>query len=166
MIKKILFFIIILVSISFSQRIGDVSTPYATVGWDSLYGYTIYYRLPVYRLLSNPGGWININQRMVDSLFNELIVLTDSLEYIIRNDTLISTPRAMGRASFVTTGTSIDVTVDSMKSTDYVQVTALGATITSNDVLSVVVGTNKFTVYRPAAGTSGLSFMWEWRRKR
>ncbi len=164
--KRIIFVLLLISTFTFGQKIGDVSSPYSIAGWDTVYGYTPYYLLPIYRLLSNPGGWININQRMIDSLFNKLIVLVDSLEFEIINDSLRNARLSWGKSAFSTTDQSVEVTRQGMKATDLVIVQPEGTTITSNDVLSVVPGVNKFTVYRPASGTSGLTFSWRWIRKR
>lgn len=82
-------------TLTFAQ-VGDTDSPFATNGWDAPEDSTTYYNLPIYRLLSNPGGWINISQRMVDSLFNALIVYTDTSELYIQNDTLRLHPSISG----------------------------------------------------------------------
>lgn len=86
--KKLITILILFLSTLTFAQVGDTDSPFATNGWDAPEDSTTYYNLPIYRLLSNPGGWINISQRMVDSLFNALIVYTDTTELYIQNDTL------------------------------------------------------------------------------
>lgn len=162
MIKKILIIVIIFINSLLAQRIGDITSPYSTSGWDTPYGYTTYFGLPLYRLLSNPGGWINISQRMSDSLFNALIVLTDTDELEIVNDTLYVSTDSWGRSAYSGTNTSKVVSVAGMKTSDAVIIQIEGSTITTDDISAVTVGTDEFTVTRIGAGTSDLPFIWKW----
>ena len=84
--KRFLLLISLFVGLNFAQ--GSTVTPYDTLGWDLPATYTNFYKLYIHRLLSNPGGRININTAKIDSLLNELIVFTDTSQIVIRNDTL------------------------------------------------------------------------------
>jgi hypothetical protein len=87
--RKILILLLILLSSSlFAQTVGETDSPYDIDGWDSPEDSTAYYNLAIFRLLSNPGGWINRNTRAIDSLLNELIIYTDTNSLYIENDTL------------------------------------------------------------------------------
>ena len=148
-----------------AQNIGDTSTPYDTTGgWDAPEEFTGHYGLPIYRLLSNPGGWINISQRMIDSLFYALIVYTDSLQHVIRNDTLINSPYASGIGAFSSTDSSDTVIVLGLDSLDIINVSARG-TYNVNDILKVQIKQDTLIVNRNSSGTSGLKYDWIWKRK-
>lgn len=88
--KVIIILFILFTSIIYAQ--GETTTPYDTTGWDEPQTFTDHYSFPIYRLLSNPGGWINRSQALVDSLLYELIVYTDSTQLCIENDTLKFSP--------------------------------------------------------------------------
>lgn len=85
---RIVFLVLFLPMLAFGQTVGETDSPYDIDGWDSPIDSTTYYKLKIFELLTNPGGWINRNTRAIDSLFNELIVYTDTSQLVIRNDTL------------------------------------------------------------------------------
>jgi len=87
-LKLTILILLLLSSFLFSQTVGETDTPYDIDGWDSPEDSTAYYNLAIFRLLSNPGGWINRNTRAIDSLLNELIIYTDTNYLYIENDTL------------------------------------------------------------------------------
>lgn len=87
--KQILFiFIMLFLSVSLLYGQGKTDSPFDISGWDKPVDSSDYYSLYYYQLLSNPGGWINRNTRKIDSLFNELVVYTDSTQLVIEDDTL------------------------------------------------------------------------------
>ncbi len=86
--KKILLILTFVSSIAFSQNIGSTETPYDTQGWDQPVDSTTYYKFFIAELLSNPGGYKNLNWKMVDSLLNALVVFTDTTQLVIQDDTL------------------------------------------------------------------------------
>lgn len=161
-IISIIFLIITSTSI-YSQ--GDVSTPYSTSGWDSPIEYTTHYHLPVYQLLSNPGGWINITQKRVDSLLNALVVYTKAPQLAIVNDTLVFSDSLSGINSFSGTAVVDTISIPGLKVTDVVVVSVRDAIPTSNDNLGVFVEANQALIKRNAGGTSGLKYNWIWIKK-
>lgn len=164
--KKIFLLFLLLISVSYSQRkTGSLASPYSTSGWDTLAARTIYYQLPIYRLLSNPGGWININQRMIDSLFNALIVFVDTTQHQIINDTLLNSSYSSGIDSFVGTAQTDTVSIVGLDSLDVVVVSVRSVEATSKDILSVKLIPNKAVIMRQSGGTSGLPYNWIWRRR-
>lgn len=87
--KRFLVLLILLIFASLSYGQGETDSPFSTEGWDKPADSSAYYDLFYYQLMSNPGGWINRNTRKIDSLFNELIVFTDSTQLVIEDDTLM-----------------------------------------------------------------------------
>ena len=79
-------------------QIGSTDTPFSTDGWEDPVDSTQYYKLFIYRLLSNPGGWINWQTQKIDSLLEALTVYTDTLELYIENDTLKINPAFLANA--------------------------------------------------------------------
>jgi hypothetical protein len=86
--KKIIIMIMFLVTSLLAQNIGTTTTPFDTSGWDDPAGYSEYYHFYYFRLLSHPGGRINLNTEKMDSLFNEFIIFIDSTQLVIEDDTL------------------------------------------------------------------------------
>lgn len=84
--KLVILFIIISSYSLYAQ--GSTTTPYDTLGWDAPADTTSYYGLYIYRLLSNPGGYINLNTKKIDSLLNKLVVYVNPSALQISNDTL------------------------------------------------------------------------------
>ena len=144
---------------------GSTLTPYSTDGWDNPIEYSTYYHLPIYRLLSNPGGWININTRKIDSLFHATIVFTDSTQLQIRNDTLIHSTFMSGQNSFVGTAQTDTVFISEIDSFDVFTVTPRENIPNANDVISVKVLNGKAVLQRLANGTADLKYNWIWIRK-
>jgi len=106
----LLFSILIIFSTGVFAQVGDTDSPFSTSGWEEPVDSTNYYKLFIYRLLSNPGGWINWQTQKIDSLLNALVVYTDTTEMYIENDTLRLSPYAMGElqhdtASVIVVGT-------------------------------------------------------------
>lgn len=164
--KKIFLILLLLISVSYAQRkTGSLASPYSIAGWDTLYGTTTHYSLPIYRLLSNPGGWINRSQRAIDSLFNKLIVLTDTTQLVIVNDTLRYSSSSSGIGTFSGTAETDTIPIVGLDSSDVVLVTVRDSIPTSNDILSVKLIANKAIIQRAAGGTTGLPYNWIWRRR-
>lgn len=167
--KKYLLLLVFVPLILYPQqriKVGDLSSPYATTGWDTLYGRTQYFNLPIYQLLSNPGGWININQRMVDSLLYKLIVYTDTTQMIIQDDTLVFSNDLSGIDEFTGTATTDTLLISGIDAGDVFIVTIRDAVATANDILSVFIEPNKVIIKRPSGGTSGLKYNWLWIKRR
>jgi hypothetical protein len=158
--KKLIVFFLIIVSISFGQvrKTGDISTPFSTLGWDAPHSFSSYYGLPFYRLLSNPGGWINISQRMIDSLFNKLIVFTDVTQLCIRNDTLVFSDSLSYQGSFSTTDTTDTVFVNGMDSLDVVVICARETDPKAYLWTEVITG--GVVANRSSGTVSGLKYNW------
>lgn len=154
--------VIFLMTMPVLAQVGDTDTPYATNGWDAPEAYSTYYNLPIYRLLSNPGGWININQRMVDSLFNALVVYTDTNQLYIENDTLKFSSNISGMDAFTTTAEYDTVVISGIDSLDVVIVSSREVVPSANDRLGVFLKSDTLIVGRPASGTSGLKYNWIW----
>jgi hypothetical protein len=166
--KSLIFILLICLStLSFAQvrKTGSLASPYSISGWDAPIDSTTYYKLKIFQLLTNPGGWINRNTREIDSLFNALVVFVDSLQMTIKDDTLKFSPYMSGQNAFSTTAETDTVNINGIDSLDIVTVSPREATPTANDILGVTVLTNKIVVSRPAAGTSGLKYNWIWIRK-
>lgn len=161
--KKLLFILILLTELIYGQ--GTTVTPYDTTGWSAPWGYTQYYRFYIFTLLTNPGGRGNLNTRKIDSLFNKLIVFTDTTQLSINNDTLKISDYATGHGVFDTTAQTDTVTVTGIDSSDVVVVTVREQAPGANDLLGVKVIAGKFIVMRPSSGTSGLKYNWYWIRK-
>lgn len=162
-IFSIVAFIFIITAVGYSQ--GDVTSPYSTTGWDAPYGYTTHYGLPIYTLLSNPGGWINKSQKAVDSLLYALVVYTDQKQLYIRSDTLVISDSLSFQGAFTGTAQYDTTVVPGADSLDVVCATAREAVLTANDLLSVYVKQDTVIVARPASGTSGLKYNAIWIRK-
>lgn len=167
--KRIFLLIFILVLIgsgtSAQTKKGSTATPYSTLGWDAPVEYSQYYGLYIYRLLSNPGGWVNKQTVRIDSLFNELIVFTDTTQLNIQNDTLRISNYAAGQNSFSGTAQYDTTLVSGIDSLDVVVVSVRESIPTANDLLGVKVIAGKIIVMRPSSGTSGLKYNWYWIRK-
>ena len=89
--KKYIFIFLLFFTIKgFAQ--GSTTTVFDTTGWSPAAGYSQYYKLYYFDLLSNPGGRYNINTRNIDLLLDSLIVYTDTSELYILNDTLRLSP--------------------------------------------------------------------------
>lgn len=157
-----LIFLIFLVS-NVVKGQGDVSSPYSTSGWDSPIDYTVHYHLPVYQLLSNPGGWININQRKIDSLLNALVVYTDTNQLTIVNDTLVFSSHSKGIGTFSGTAVVDTIPIPGLTVNDVVVVSVRDAIPTANDNLGVFVEAGRAIIKRNASGTSDLKYNWIWK---
>lgn len=151
----------IFAEVTFGQ--GDTDSPYSTNGWDEPIEFTDHYYLPIYRLLSNPGGHINWSQRKIDSLLFALVVYTDSQQIFIRNDTLFHANNSSGIDTFTTTLSRDTVTVAGLDSMDVVIVTARYDS--TGTVLAVKVETGRFIVIRSSTAISGQSYNWIWRKR-
>jgi hypothetical protein len=164
--KKVLIIILLLfcVSVQAQRKVGSLASIFSTSGWDVPNSYTPYYTLPYYTLLSNPGGWINISQRMIDSLFNKLIVKIDSLQFKIQNDSLRYSTYSSGQNAFDTTAETDTISITGLDSSDIFIVTIREAVPGANDLLGVKLISSKAIIQRPASGTSGLKYNWIWRR--
>jgi hypothetical protein len=165
--KKTLIIIILFCSISvFAQRkVGSVATPYSTTGWDLPADSTTYYNLFVSTLMTNPGGYLNLNWVKIDSLLNELIVLTDLKQLWIVNDSLRFSDSLSWHGQFSTTSQYDTTVVPGADSLDVVVVSVRENIPSANDLLSVKVITDTVIVQRPASGTSGLKYNCIWIRK-
>lgn len=169
MFKKLI--VLIFISFMYLHGQGSTSTPYDTTGWSIPQAYTTHYSLPVYRLLSNPGGWINLSQVKTDSLLYALVVFTDTCQMAIISDTLRLSPYISGQHYFAGTAQydTIKLSTDTvhiyMDSLDVVVASVRETIPTVNDILSVKVLNNKFVVQRPASGTTNLKYNWIWIRK-
>jgi hypothetical protein len=162
--KKILAIILFLSCMAYAQ-IGSTETPYDTEGWSEPAEYTPFYELAVYQLLSNPGGWINLNLVKIDSLLNALIVFTNYHQMYIRNDTLMFSDSLSGKGAFSGTDTSVTINMpDVFDSTDIVVVTSEGHGVDAS-ILSVYPRDGEFDVRRAEGGFSGEKFNWIWIRK-
>jgi len=157
-------FILLFSKMVFSQKIGSIVTNFDTVGWDTPASFSTYYQLAYYRLLSNPGGWVNLNTQKVDSLLHALVVYTDTKQMQIRNDTLIISDSLSGKGSFLGTDTSVTIAVSNLDSLDVVIVTPEGSA--QGNILSVYPHAGSFDVRRLSAGAvNALKFNWIWIRK-
>jgi len=151
---------------TFGQSIGSTVTPYDTAGWDMPQEYTNFYGFPIYRLLSNPGGWINRSQTEMDSLFNALIVYTDSLQLYIVNDTLRIADELSGHSSFTGTEVVDTIRIIGIDSLDVVVASPRETGYNVNDILFIKVIVDTVLVKRNATGgTSGLKYNWIWIKK-
>jgi hypothetical protein len=160
-----IFFLLLFTMSVYSQTVGDLSTPYSTSGWDAPAEYTSHYQLPVYTLLSNPGGWINKSQVKVDSLLNALIVLTDSLQFQIRNDVLIHSKYGSGIDS-IEIGQEFKVhPLTGIDDKDILLVTQRDAVGAFIKPLSVAIDDNQFTVTMEGTSTEKVYFSWQWIRR-
>jgi len=168
MLVRIILAVILFLSFAFvmqAQNIGSTETPYDTTGWDEPAEYTEHYNLPIYQLLSNPGGWINRSQSKVDSLLNALIVLTDYYQQVIRNDTLVFSDSLSGKGQFSGQDTSVTITMfDTFDSLDVVIAFPESHGADAN-LLSVYPTDGSFDVRRAPGGTADLKFNWIWIRK-
>ena len=157
----LLLFMILCVYNVFPQ--GLTTTPEDTVNWDLPAGYTNHYGLYIFKLLSNPGGRINLNTEHVDSLLYSLIVFTDTKQMIIKNDTLVMSDTLSGTHSFTSTNAYDSVAIPGMDSLDVIMVTPINNAYNVNDILSVWERTGYFLVYRNSTGgTSGLKYNYIW----
>lgn len=165
LIPLVLVLVVLFMARLYGQNIGSTETPYDTEGWDLPEEYTEHYQLPVYRLLSNPGGWINLSQRWVDSLFHALIVYTKDNHFLIVNDTLQFSSSMSGIDEFDGTATACTVTVPDLEPTDPVVVSPIASDYSVNDNLRIEIREGDFIVRRNTDGTSNLKFSWIWIRK-
>jgi hypothetical protein len=162
--KNIIIIIFLLSCLTYAQ-VGSTDTPYETEGWSEPVEFTNHYQLAIYQLLTNPGGWINLNLVKIDSLLNALIVLTNYHQMYIRNDTLMFSDSLSGKAAFTGTDTSVTVNMpDAFDSTDVIIVTSEGHGVNAS-ILSVYPRSGEFDVRRPEGGFSGEKFNWIWIRK-
>ena len=161
--KKIFFLVIVCSTLIFSQ--GLTRTPYDSVGWSLPAGYTPYYGLYIFNLLSNPGGRINLNTQKIDSLLHALIVYTDTKNLIIRNDTLIISDTASGIHAFTSTNNVDSVAIVGFDSLDVLIASPMEAAYNVNDILFIEKRTGYFKVWRNSGGSSGLKYNWIWIRK-
>ena len=86
--KKLIFILFFLLSYI---TVWGQNDPYDTdpTKYEPAVENTQYVVLGIFRIGSDPGGWENRNTFWVDSLFNSLIVYTDTSQLFIRNDTLL-----------------------------------------------------------------------------
>ena len=162
--KKILFILLIAVSFTYGQN-RSTATPYSISGWDDPADSTQFYKLAIFQLLSNPGGWINRNTRAIDSLLNALIVFIDTSQMALEDDTLKFSNYMSGQGQFNDDAQYDTVNVIGIDSLDVVVVSARETVLTANDLLSVKLIDDKIIIQRPASGTSGLKYNWIWIRK-
>jgi len=164
--KSLIFILLICLStLSFAQvrKTGSLASPYSISGWDAPIDSTTYYKLKIFQLLTNPGGWINRNTREIDSLFNALIVLTDTKQLIINNDSLVFSDTLSHQSAFSTTDTVDTVSVPGIDSLDVVVISA--REVNPQAYLWVQVKNNMIIVNRSAGTVSGLKYNWIWIRK-
>jgi hypothetical protein len=162
--KKLLIILLCYTGIIFAQ-VGNTDTPYETEGWSAPAEFTENYGFAIYELLSNPGGWINLNTQKADSLFKALIVLTNYYQMYIRNDTLMFSDSLSGKGAFSGTDTSVTVNMpDIFDSSDVVIAISEGHGVNAS-TLSVYPRAGEFDVRRTADGFSGEKFNWIWIRK-
>jgi len=148
---------------TYGQTIGDTDSPYSTNGWDLPIDSTQYYKLPIYRLLSNPGGWINWSQRGVDSLLNALIVYTDSLQLYIKDDTLRFADEFAGSDTFTVALSRDTVLLSGADSLDVFLITAREDS--SVAIFTVQAKTDTIIVIRSNISISGQKYNWVWIRR-
>ncbi len=84
----ILLFFLLFISIQGQSDPYDTDPTKYEVPIDSTQFYAVY----IFRIGSDPGGWENRNTFKLDSLLNSLVVLTDTNELFIRNDSLFINP--------------------------------------------------------------------------
>lgn len=161
-------FFLLLISITQIKaqgNIGDITSPYSTTGWDAPVDSTKYYNLFIFTLLTNPGGWRNLNTVIIDSLFNELVVFTDKKQLWIEDDTLHFSDTLSFQGSFSGTAQYDTTVIPGVDSLDIVVACVREAIPTANDILGVKIISNKVIVQRAASGTSGLKYNCIWIRK-
>ena len=164
--KKLVLIFILICSVSFAQRkVGDITTPYSITGWDAPADTTQYYNLFIFALMTNPGGYLNLNWVAIDSLFNELVVFTDGKQLWIVNDTLRFSDTLSYQGAFTGTAQYDTTVVPGADSNDVVVVSIRESIPTANDILSIKIIDNAIITQRPASGTSGLKYNWIWIRK-
>jgi hypothetical protein len=146
-------------------NIGDITSPYSTTGWDAPADSTKYYKLFIFTLLTNPGGWRNLNTALIDSLLNELVVFTDPKQLWIVNDTLHFSDTLSYQGAFDTTSQYDTVIVPGADSLDVAVISIREDIPTANDILSVKIIDNAIIAQRPASGTSGLKYNVIWLRR-
>jgi hypothetical protein len=77
--KKLLFlFFLVLFTNVYAQK-GSTLTDTTTTGWALPSAFTPHFKIPIYKLLSNPGGWINKTNYIVD---NELYSLDSAISLV------------------------------------------------------------------------------------
>lgn len=160
--KTILIFLLFLM-VSQIKAQGDVSSPYSTAGWDPPVATTQYYNLFIFTLLTNPGGWRNLNTVKIDSLFNALVVFTDKKQLWISNDTLHFSDSLSYQGVFATTDTVDSVAVPGADSNDIAIVSAREAN--PQAYLWVQLKNNLAIVNRSAGTVSGLKYNFIWIRR-
>lgn len=144
--------------------------------WDNPIGTTTHYNLRKYAQSAHvPNTVLNNDKDTIDSVLFSLIAAIDSLQFVLVSDTSLShlhlilkvSNYASGTRTFVTTSQldSVSMPVTVSDTTDIFLLTAYGASITSNDVLSYTLVGTKLFVHRPASGTSGLKYVWRWIRR-
>jgi len=161
--KKILFIIVLFTGLMFPQ--GLTRSLFDTTGWSLPGGYSQYYNLYYYTLLSNPGGRINLNTKKLDSLLHALIVFTDTKQLYIRNDTLVISDTASGIHAFTSTDSVDSVAIAGFDSLDVLVASPMKAAYNVNDILFIEKRTGYFKVWRNSGGSSGLKYNWIWIRK-
>ena len=130
---------------------------------DAPSGRTIHYQIRMWAENANPSSdslnqnWIDIDQTLYD-----LIVVVDSSQMIIENDSLKFSPYMASTDTFTTTATTCTTTVANMTPDDIVVCTPRGTTYDADDALKVSVGTGQFIVTRNSSGTSGLVYNYIW----
>lgn len=138
---------------------------------------TSHYNFRLYKQSARvPNTILNEDKEKIDSLIYDLIVWTDSVQFVLIVDTNITTTPhlvlkisnyATGIDTFTTTAT-VDTIIlagaDTLNSVvDLFWLQPYGTTITSNDVLGYyVIDPDTLIVIRPASGTSGLVYVWRW----
>jgi hypothetical protein len=166
--KKLILFLLILLSVNlvFAQRkVGSVATPYSITGWDAPYGVTPTHGFYIFTLMTNPGGYINLNTLHYSQLFDSLIVFTDLKQLWIVNDTLHFSDTLSYQGAFDTTSQYDTVIVPGADSLDVAVISIREDIPTANDILSIKIIDNAIIAQRPASGTSGLKYNWIWIRK-
>lgn len=147
--KKILFIILLLTA---SVMYGQITPPR-----DS----TAYYKFKLWNQGDNPGdSALNQNWKDIDYNLYNLVVITDSTQLVISDDTLKFSPYASGFETFETTATVDTITNSAFSSSDIFVVSPAHPTVTGNDVLSIVAEMGRAIVRRPSSGTSGLKYNW------
>jgi hypothetical protein len=157
--KKLLFVLFIfLFTISLTAQ-----DEFETDGWEVPADTSQYYGIYIFRIGSNPGGYLNWNWFKLDSLLNAGVVLTDTSQLYIRNDTLIISDYASGMAAFTTTDSLDTLVISGIDSLDVFLINAreanpLGA------IWGEIVADTVF-VNRADSTVSGLKYNWMWVRK-
>lgn len=94
--KKILIILLFLFSFVVISGQDDPNFSIDDPPYEAPYDSSQYYSFGYFRIGSDPGGWENRNTFKLDSLFNASIVLVDTSQLFIRNDTLFISPNYVG----------------------------------------------------------------------